>query len=223
VQKDLAGGRLRQGDGVYADRWTRRTMRLREVNEAFLHYDHGMERYRKKAYRPALAAADAAVRLRRDQAPFHRLRGDALLELGKPADARRAYERALAVDPRYVPARTGLGYVAYGEGRFLESESRFEAAAAENPNSVMAWYGLGASRYRLGRYAEGIGPLEKVAGVVSHPNVYYKLAVCYDRTGVQRSAYAAYTRAVETGLAGEERRVAIDRLRALRAYAPASL
>jgi tetratricopeptide (TPR) repeat protein len=47
--------------------------------------------------------------------------GDAYLELGRGADARRAYENARALAPGSSEPRIGIGWVEYGEGRWVEA------------------------------------------------------------------------------------------------------
>ena len=202
-----------QGDGVYAERWQRRIAGLREVNRAYESYDRGEEHLAKQEYDGALQAVDEAVRMARDQAPFHRLRGDALLGLNRLNDARTAFERSLAVDHRYVPANTGLGWVALGRDDYAEAERQFAVAARGFSASAAAHYGLGLARYKLRKYSEAIQPLEMVAGVLPRsPMVHYVLAVCYDETRQYGSAHDEYNRALAVGLSGDERTRALQRV-----------
>lgn len=105
-----------QGDGVYAGRWTRHLAGLREVDRAFGPYDRGVKALAEKQYAQALAAAEESLRMRSDQAPPHRLKGDALLGLGRTAEAKAAYGEALRLDPRYVFAHVGLAKAYDAEG-----------------------------------------------------------------------------------------------------------
>jgi len=116
VISDMRMDHAVQGDGVYAERWNRRLRRLRQVDAAFRPYDRGMKAYRQKRYAEALAAAEEALRMRTDQAPFHRLKGDALLGLGRLREAKAAFNDALRVDPRYVFGHVGLARVYQAEG-----------------------------------------------------------------------------------------------------------
>ena len=145
------------------------------------------------------------------------LRGDALLKLGRAEAARKAYEGARRVDPRYVPANTGLGLVHFAMERYAEAERQFAVAARGFPSGAVAWFGLGAARYHLGRYAEALPALEKVAS--ANPNVallQYMMAVCYEQAGRRRAAYDSYVRALQSGLGGSEAQAAFQRARALR-------
>jgi predicted Zn-dependent protease len=205
-EKNLASARYVQGDGVYADRWGRHVARLREVDRAFVPHDRGQKLLANKDYAGALAAAEEALAIRDDQAQFHRLRGDALLRLGRTADAKAAYQVALARDARYVPANVGLGLTLLEEGRYEAAQTQFAIAVHGYPSSLPARYGLGLSLYRLGRHREAIPPLEAVvSSAADSPEPRYFLAVCYDRTGQQAAAYSQYQQAVSLGLQEPER------------------
>jgi len=205
-----------QGDGVYAERWQGHLAQLRSVNRAYEHYDRGEANLAKREYDKALQAADEAVGVAGDQAPFYRLRGDALLGLNRLSDARAAFERSLAADRRYVPANVGLGWVAVGRRDYAEAERQFAVAVRGFPASVAAHYGLGLARYNQQEYKEAISPLETAAAALSQaPAAHYILAVCYDRTGQYRGAYDEYRYALAVGLEGEERRQTLQRVAVL--------
>ncbi len=219
-EKRLLTSGLIQGDGIYAGRWNRRMMGLREVNEAFEPYDRGNKGLAERNYDDALRAAEEAIGMRADQAQFHRLRGDALLGLDRLAEAEAAYRQALRIDRRHVPANIGLGQVAYERDEFAEAERQFATAAHGFPISPLAQYGLGLSRYSQQKYAEAIPPLEKAAQAApDDPDLLYVLAECYDRTGKRAEAYGAYVAALNAGLTGERRRRALARARVLQPVA----
>lgn len=201
----LHGARYRQGDGTYADRWNRRLQGLREVHAAYGPYDKGSEHLSEKRYQDALRSAEEAIGRRADQAPFHRLKGDALLALGRLDEAQAAYEEALARDGRFMPATIGLGRVARRREDWKTAEKHFDAATRGWPASPQAWRGLGEARYMQRRYQKALLPLEKVAPALpNEPTVHYMLAVCYEWTSQLVQAYHAYVRAIEAGLSGED-------------------
>ena len=189
---------------------------LRAVGDAFEAYDRGAKALAEEKNEEALSAANEAIAARADQAPFHRLRGDALLALERTAEARGAYAESLGRDPRYVPATLGLGRAYLAEEGFAAAETQFAVAAHGFPGSIMAKYGLGVSRVKLGRYADAIEPLEAVGRAApEEPTVFFPLAVCYDKTSQFQKAYNAYKRAISLGLSGEARTQAQTRARAL--------
>jgi tetratricopeptide (TPR) repeat protein len=138
------------------------------------------------------------------------------MELDRPREAQPAYERALALDRRYLPANIGLGAALMGTGDYGQAEAQFIVVVSNLPNHPIGWYGLGSARYAQERYRDAIGPMERAAaGLPNEPMVHYRLAVCYDRTRQPAHAYQSYYRALRTGLTGEERAHALRRVREL--------
>ncbi len=216
-QKRLTDGGYVQGGGIYAERWNRRLAALMAVSEAYEPYDKGNEHLARRQYEKALEAAGEAIGMSPRQAPFHRLKGDALLGLGRLAGARVAYKESLRLDPRYVPANIGLGQLALRQERHAEAERQFAVAAHGFPLSAFAHWGLGFARAKLDKYAEAIAPLQTAAAAFDRePIVFYVLAVCYEETGQYSKAYEAYRRALSLGLEGGQRRHAQERLLVLR-------
>jgi predicted Zn-dependent protease len=214
-QKGLDSGYV-QGDGVYEDRWDRRVTRLRQVDKDFEPYDRGMEMLSQKRFDEALGAANQAIANRDDQAPFFRLKGDALLGLGMTDQAKTAYRQSLQVDERYVLANIGLGRAYLAEGNQEAAEREFEKAARDYPGSATALYGLGTARFNQRRYEEAILPLQNVAAAApGNPQPHYMLAVSYDKLGETARAYEAYQNALAAGLGGEERVHAETRVKSL--------
>ena len=212
-EKSLLESGYIQGDGVYEQRWNRHLADLRKVNEAFKSHDRGAQLLEKGNPTEALSAAEQAIHNRSDQAPFHRLKGDALLRLERPGDARSAYRKSLAVDARYVPANIGLGQVALQQDDMAEAEKEFGAAVRGFPASPLANFGLGVTRVRLSRFGDAIPPLEAAASAMpKQPVVLFLLGVCYDRTNQPVKAYVAYRNSVQAGLQGDQRTIAQQRL-----------
>lgn len=92
----------------------------------------------------ALAPEDVAPLLRR---------GDVLLELGRPDDARAAFAAALANDPGSARAATGLGKVALAERDAARALEHFAHALRLQP-AATALHSLRAEAYRLAGDAE---------------------------------------------------------------------
>ncbi len=65
-------------------------------------------RFAEQRYREALELFRRLVTLDDRNAPAHANVGVSLLRLGRPDDARRSFERALALEPELTSARTGL-------------------------------------------------------------------------------------------------------------------
>ncbi|MFW5922754.1 MAG: M48 family metalloprotease [Planctomycetota bacterium] len=203
-EKNLIDGGYIQGDGIFEERWTEHLRELREVNKAYEPYDKGQEHLSEERYEKALAAAEQALSERQDQAPFHRLKGDALLGLDRIDEAEPMYRQALEVDNSYVPANLGLGRVALRQDRYEKAEKHFTITTREFPANLMGHYGLGVARFYLNKYSKAIAPLNQVTeSARDEPEPHYYLAVCYQKTDRPRRALRHYRAALETGLDGE--------------------
>ncbi len=214
--KDLDSSRYVQGDGFYAGRWEEHLQRLKAVDRAFEPYDRGMELLEAKRFDEALGAANEALANRGDQAPFYRLKGDALLGVGRVQSAKDAYRESLRVDERYVLARIGLGRAYLAEGDHAAAEREFEKASRQFPGGLSPRYGLSIARFNQGEYADALPLLrDVVATLPSEPQAHYMLAVCYEETGQPAAAYASYRNAMQAGLGGRDRSHAEGRIRAL--------
>ena len=124
IREKRIESRYIQGDGVFAERWERHLSGLVAMDKAYALYDQGTRELKQKDYAGALAAAQDALKMHPDQAPFYRLAGDALLAGGDVKDAKVAYSAALQIDPRYIFAHVGLAnvYSAEGDRGALERE-----------------------------------------------------------------------------------------------------
>lgn len=69
---------------------------------------------------------------------------------GDADGALAAYDRALAIFPRYVDALGNRGAALIQRGRHDEALRSYEAAAAARPRHVEAWFAIGALREHLG-------------------------------------------------------------------------
>jgi tetratricopeptide (TPR) repeat protein len=77
--------------------------------------------------------------------------GEILFDLGRRADARREFEKALALEPGNPRALAGLGWVHLVEGRIEEALRTFQQAT---PALLSALVGQANALYRLDRFAE---------------------------------------------------------------------
>jgi len=89
----------------------------------------------KRDYVRAMAAADALEKKQPNKPGPHNLRGLVLLAQKDLAGARKNFERALQIDPSFVPAAASLARMDMQEKNFSAAEKRFEAVLAKNPKS----------------------------------------------------------------------------------------
>ena len=78
------------------------------------------------------------------------------------ARAREAEEKALAIDPNYAPAHSGLGRIAMANNDFVNAAKHFERALALDPNDLNVLGNSAAFLQSLGRLQEGLALQEAV-------------------------------------------------------------
>ena len=101
----------------------------------------------------ALDEAGRAIALRPEAPNGHVMRGYALLGLGRPAEARASFERALRLPRAQPDALLGYGSAALQEGDTLAAVRSFEHLVHVAP-SAEAYRGLVASYRQAGRSAD---------------------------------------------------------------------
>ncbi len=76
--------------------------------------------------------------------------GIAYARAGRPADAQRAFERVLRIDPASSVPLENLGLLALDTGNLADARRRFEAAVAADPRSSRGFSGIGLVALRAG-------------------------------------------------------------------------
>jgi tetratricopeptide (TPR) repeat protein len=99
-------------------------------------------------------AAESRERVEAEDATRNAL---ALLSQQRLEEARREFERALAVNPLLITARVGLGEVHLRRGEPAQAEAEFRTAAQQHPGSFNAQYHHGLALQLLDRVTEAIG------------------------------------------------------------------
>lgn len=215
-EKDMHNAGLVQGDGIYAERWNRQLGGLHKKKEAFAKYDSAMALFNEKKYDDAVKTALEAAKMAPDQAPFYRLMGDVLHRLEKPDGAKQAFAKALELDPRYIPANIGLGWMALEQGNNEEAEKQFAIADHGYPGSADAKYGLGVTLLKQQKYEDAIRPLAALSqSYSSEPSVHFFLGTAYYGAQQWQPAYEAYQAAIQTGLEGDQKTTAENRAKEL--------
>ena len=96
-----------------------------------------------------------------DGALVQNLKGGVLLARHDVAGARASFARALAFDPRHLPALDNLAQLDVLEQRPADARKRYQAALARSPRSVPLMEALARLATRQGQPAEAIGWLER--------------------------------------------------------------
>jgi tetratricopeptide (TPR) repeat protein len=123
------------------------------------------------------------------------------LELSDPAEARDAYEKAIALDPAHLDAHINLGRLLHEDGDAAAAETHYRAALSADPAHPVAAFNLGVALDDLGRLAEAADAYRRAIELdPDNPDAHYNLAGIlerqHDKAGAVRhlTRYRALTR-----------------------------
>jgi tetratricopeptide (TPR) repeat protein len=167
--------------------------------------------------REALAAAGEALRADSANLGAWMVLGFTHQQLGDLAQARRSYERALAVNPRFAPAANNLAWILAEEGvNAGRALSLAELAKRESPEDPHISDTLGWVLYKLGEYRRAVAALsESAAKLPGNPGVRYRLGLALGKSGDTTAAREALRLALNSRDPFPEREAARQALAAL--------
>jgi tetratricopeptide (TPR) repeat protein len=117
------------------------------------------------------------------------------LEASSPEEARRAYERALELDPDHAEARLNLGRLHHEEGRLGEAEDHYRKAAEERPEDPTAQFNLGVVLQDLGRTEAAVQAYRRVLEIdAGYADAWYNLATLLEEVGKREEAFRSLKR-----------------------------
>lgn len=164
-----------------------------EANESQGLYDAAIREYRQVI---AAAPRRPGLRFRIGRVLLAKAKADP--GSGDAAEARKAFEDELAVDPTNANAAYELGEMDRRAGDFESARLRFGQAVGYYPAFEQALVGLGRTLVALGRPAAALGPLQAAIEINPENEVaWYQIAQAYrsagDAAGHER-ALATFTR-----------------------------
>ena len=106
------------------------------------------------------------------------------LEAAAPAEAREAYERALALEPEHPDAHVNLGRLLHEEGYPAEAEAHYRRALEARPQDATAAFNLGVALEDCKRDAEALAFYELAAELdANHADAYFNAANLCEKQG----------------------------------------
>jgi tetratricopeptide (TPR) repeat protein len=145
------------------------------------------------AVKMARAAVSAAPRMVAARVAL----GQALKAANRPADAERAYVKAIQLDGMDALARMGLGELKLANGRAEESIREFQLALHRQPTLVAARVGLGNAFACLGKNTEALDQYEKALALdPCLPEAEFAAGFVLARAGGLKLAETRYRRAL---------------------------
>ncbi len=140
-----------------------------DLQQAEAHYKHALSVFPEHAhalhnlgvlanqvgqFAAAVEIIDAAIRSEGDIPLFHFNKGVALQELDRPAEAEKAYRRAISLDAKYLVAWENLGVSLQNQGNFDAAMGVYEHTQTLDPTSPVAYLNLGTLLMNSGRPAD---------------------------------------------------------------------
>lgn len=106
------------------------------------------------------------------------------LEPFDEAEAKRAYARALEIDPTHVDARLNLGRMLHESGDVRAAESHYRRALDFGGDHATAWFNLAVALEDLGRPVDALDAYERaLAADPQFADAHYNLATLCERLG----------------------------------------
>jgi putative PEP-CTERM system TPR-repeat lipoprotein len=148
LQTSLAMARLAKGDTVRA--FEQLENLAASGSEEFADAALVTARLRRQEFDAALAAADRLLKKAPASAKSHELRGRVLFAQGNLAESRRAFDKALSLEPGSFPAVAALVETDFREAQPKQALQRVEAFTKSTPGSHLAHLLLADARNRAG-------------------------------------------------------------------------
>jgi tetratricopeptide (TPR) repeat protein len=115
---------------------------------------------------------------------------------GKPLEAGRLLDRAIADQPDHFGAHLLRGLISGDAGDEVEARHHLEEALAVDGKSFAAHFGLGQLLVREGKTAEAIPHLKRALALNPAPEMHYLLGRAYEQTGQRDLALKHLKKAV---------------------------
>jgi cellulose synthase operon protein C len=153
---------------------------------------------RQKQFDKALKAIANLEKKQADNPVVHNLRGGALLGKGDSDGARKSFEKALAINPAYLPAATALAQMDLLAKKPDQARQRFESVLAKEPKNVQAMLALAELRARTGAANDEVAGLigKAIAAAPSEPTPRLALIGLHVRTKENKKALTAVQEAL---------------------------
>ncbi len=148
---------------------------------------------RQKQFDKALKAIANLEKKQADNPVVHNLRGGALLGKGDSDGARKSFEKALAINPAYLPAATALAQMDLLAKQPDQARQRFEAVLAKEPKNVQAMLAIAELRARAGAGNDEVAGLigKAILAAPTEPTPRLALIGLHVRTKENKKALTA--------------------------------
>jgi putative PEP-CTERM system TPR-repeat lipoprotein len=159
IHAQLALGRLSQGNAEGAVTDLQKAVDIGGVAQADVLLV--MARLHKKDFDAAIKTAQALAQKQPKDALPHNLMGAAYIGKQQPAEARRAFEQALTLQPGFAPAQLNLARLDQIEKKPEDARRRYQEVLTQDPDNLAALLALAALEQQSNKPSEALKWLEK--------------------------------------------------------------
>jgi Tfp pilus assembly protein PilF/peroxiredoxin len=161
------------------------------------YFQYGLELSEQGFDAPALSAFERVGKADPSAITFYNL-GTLYMKLGRPADAKTALERALALKPDYAEANNTLGALLGQSGDVRGALTRFRAALEAKPDDADVLNNLGYVLFQTGQMQEAFQAYQKALQVQpDFPEALNNLGIFYGQQRDLEHAEQYFRQAVE--------------------------
>jgi len=123
--------------------------------------------------------------------------GNAYFDLGRLNDSKRAYQRALELDPSLAAATYNLARLYIEDRRFDEAETILHALLEADPENILLYETLGWLQFRRGNNQAAVQRYRQTLDLAEgNAAVWYNLGRIHEVEGELREAIESYKKAV---------------------------
>ena len=155
----------------------------------------GILQHQRGDHERALASMQRAVELRPDEPGLWNNLGNVLVELERPEEAERAFERSLELGDN-AEAHSNIARVRRGRNDWPKSEAAARRALALEPDSGAAWHSLTLALLGQSRHAEAtvaaVQAMPLIPPAVRHLDLYARVLLMADERQHAAEVYAAW-------------------------------
>lgn len=161
-------------------------------------YEQGLALVNQELYQEAIAAFDAAIKLKPNVAVAWISRGVALERLGNHAEALASHEQAIKLEPNNFLAWYNKGIQLQELGRYPEAIAAHEQALKLHPNDIDTLYNLGVELEKTAQYSEALTAYDQVLRQVTEDSyTWHRRGAVLAALGRYPEAVDAYDRAIQ--------------------------
>jgi tetratricopeptide (TPR) repeat protein len=124
-------------------------------------------------------------------------------------EARKNYQMALALNPRYTDALNNLAAVYHGERKYKKAEKTYKRALKYGPNSAVTYRNLGTTYFGEGNYKEGAKAYQKALELNPNSFVPDQTEVVEEKTSRRQRVAISYCLAKAYAMAGQNEQALI--------------